>query len=490
MTARLRAALRGASLRTRIMAAAAFLVIVTSLVTGVLGVTLLRGFLLARSDTQLRDFARISQHIVNRPRRARPVAIGPHQQLPAQFLVELISAGGQAKVVGSPVHEASRPRLSPEQLRDLGSPFTVPASGASGQSWRVLVQRLPGGRRVVIGYPLGDLDGTVTELETYDALAVAVAVGLLAGLGLPLVRTSLRPLTRIQDTAAAIAGGDLSQRIDHPPANTEVGRLAGALDTMLATIEAAYRARADGEARAVRSEDRMRRFVADASHELRTPLTAVRGLSEYGLQQGEAVGQADLLRLLTLIQQESARMSRLVEDLLLLARFDAGPPLDRAPVDLASIAAQAVSQARFTHPGKPIALRAAEPVIVWADAVRVRQVIDNLVGNAVQHTPAGTAVTVTVTCTAEFGELTVADRGPGLTPEQAARVFERFYRTDRARSRASGGTGLGLSIASALTAAHDGQLSVDSAPGQGAVFRVRLPADRPAAATGSQGQLP
>jgi len=486
MTARLRAA----SLRTRIMAAAAFLVIVTSLVTGVLGVTLLRGYLLKRSDAQLHDFARISEHIVNRPRRVRPPAVGQPQQFPAQFLVELVSASGQTKVVGRPVHAASDPRLSPAQLRDLGSPFTVPASSTSGQSWRVLVQRLPGGRRVVIGYTLGDLDSTVTQLETDDALAVAVAVGLLAGLGLPLVRTSLRPLARIQDTAAAIAGGDLSQRIDHPPANTEVGRLAGALDTMLATIEAAYRARADGESRAVRSEDRMRRFVADASHELRTPLTAVRGLAEYGLQQGQAASQADLLRLLTLIQQESARMSRLVEDLLLLARFDAGPPLDRAPVDLASIAAQAVSQARFTHPGRPVNLAATAPVIVWADAVRVRQVIDNLVGNAVQHTPAGTAVTVTVTSTAEFGDLTVADRGPGLTPEQAARVFERFYRTDRARSRASGGTGLGLSIAAALTAAHDGQLSVDSEPGQGAVFRVRLPAVRQVTATRSQGQLP
>jgi two-component system OmpR family sensor kinase len=472
------------------MATAAFLVIVTSLVTGVLGVTMLRGFLLQRSDAQLHDFARISKQIVNRPPRVRPVAAGQHQQLPAQFLVELVTAGGQTKVMGGPVHATSGPRLSPAQLRDLGSPFTVPAAGAVRQSWRVLVQRLPDGRREVIAYPLGDLDSTVTQLETYDGLAVAVAVGLLAGLGLPLVRTSLRPLARIQDTAAAIAGGDLSQRIDHPPANTEVGRLAGALDTMLATIEAAYRARADGEARAVRSEDRMRRFVADASHELRTPLTAVRGVAEYGLQQGEAASQADLLRLLTLIQQESTRMSRLVEDLLLLARFDAGPPLDRAPVDLASIAAQAVSQARFTHPGKPIALRAAAPVIVWADAVRVRQVIDNLVGNAVQHTPASTAVTVTVTGTAECGELTVADRGPGLTPEQAARVFERFYRTDRARSRASGGTGLGLSIASALTAAHGGQLSVDSEPGLGAVFRVRLPVTQQAAATRSQGQLP
>ncbi|HEY2076604.1 MAG TPA: HAMP domain-containing sensor histidine kinase, partial [Streptosporangiaceae bacterium] len=274
---------------------------------------------------------------------------------------------------------------------------------------------------------------------------------------------------------AAIAAGDLSRRIDHPPANTEVGRLAGALDSMLARIEAAYLARAEGEARAVRSEDRMRRFVADASHELRTPLTSVRGLAEYGLQQGETAGTAELLRLMTLIQRESGRMGRLVDDLLLLARFDADLPLQRRPVDLASIAAEAVAQARLVNPGRRITLDAPEPVVACADGERIRQVIDNLIGNAIQHTPPRSPVLVSVCDDCGTAQITVTDRGPGMTAEQADHVFERFYRADEARSRVSGGTGLGLAIAASLTAAHGGAITVDTSPGEGASFRVRLP---------------
>jgi two-component system OmpR family sensor kinase len=219
----------------------------------------------------------------------------------------------------------------------------------------------------------------------------------------------------------------------------------------------------------------MRRFVADASHELRTPLTAVRGLAEFSLQQGEGASQAELLRLMALIQQEAGRMGRLVEDLLMLAQFDEHPPLDRQPVDLSSIAAEAVQAARLVQPGRRIILHADEPVIVRADGGRIRQVIDNLAGNALQHTPAGSPVTVTVTGRAGQAQLTVADNGPGMTADQAARVFERFYRTDGARSRARGGTGLGLSIAATLTAAHGGTITVDTEPGRGAAFHVWLP---------------
>jgi two-component system, OmpR family, sensor kinase len=489
VTGRVWAAVRGASLRTRVMAAAGILVVATSLVTGILGAALLRSYLLDRSDAQLRAFAKVALRIAERPRRQPPPG-GQRQALPTQFLVEMISPSGRTHVTGGPLHSASRPRLSAAQRSELGTPFTVPAAGAPGHYWRVLVQALPDGSREVIGYSLDDLDSTVTRLEVADALAGAIAVLLLAGIGLPLVRASLAPLARIEATAAAIAGGDLSRRIDHPPANTEVGRLAGMLDTMLGTIEAAYLARAEGEARAVRSEDRMRRFVADASHELRTPLTSVRGLAEYGLQQGGAVGSDELLRLMALIQQESSRMGRLVEDLLLLARLDAGPSLDREPVDLASIAAEAVTQARLMHPGRPITLHAPDPVVVFADRERVRQIIDNLIGNAIQHTAAGSPVRVSVTSTPECGQLSVADHGPGMRPEQAARVFERFYRADEARTRARGGTGLGLAIAASLTAAHGGHISVDTAPGRGAVFEVCLPlaaaaADAGAAARGS-----
>jgi two-component system, OmpR family, sensor kinase len=484
------ATMRGASLRTRVMAAAALLVILISAVTAVLGTTLLRSYLLSRSDSQLRDFATVASRIEQR-QQLQPDGSGRPQTLPTQFLVEVVSADGKISMAGGPLGASDRPQLSTAQLRATGTPFTAAATGSSGGSWRVLVQRLTGGGHLVIAYSLGDLDSTVTRLEVADALAGGVAIVLLAGVGLPLVRASLAPLKRIESTAAAIAGGDLSRRIDHPGGNTEVGRLADALDVMLASTEAAYLARAEGEARARRSQERMRCFIADASHELRTPLTSVRGLAEYALQQGEAASREELLRLMSLIARESGRMGRLVDDLLLLARFDEGRPLDRRPVDLASIGAEAVQRARIVAPERPITVEAAEPVIVYADAERLRQIIDNLIGNAIQHTPTGSPVTVTVTSEPGSGRLTVADRGPGMTPEQASRVFERFYRTDGARTRTSGGAGLGLAIAASLAAAHGGELTVDTQPGRGAAFCLRLPQTETfqATATESQGQL-
>jgi two-component system, OmpR family, sensor kinase len=473
-TGRRRAAVRDVSLRTRVMAAAALLVVLTSLVTAVLGTTLLRSYLLSRSDAQLRAFATVASRIAAR-QQLQPSGSARPQTLPAQFVVEVVSADGKISMTGGPLGAADGPRLSAAQLSDTGTPFTAPAAGTSGGSWRVMVQRLAGGGHLVTAYGLGDLDSTVTRLEMADALAGGIAVVLLAGVGLPLVRASLAPLRGIESTAAAIAGGDLSRRIDHPAGNTEVGRLAEALDAMLASIEAAYLARANGEARALRSQERMRRFIADASHELRTPLTSVRGLAEYGLQQGEAADREELLRLMGLIAREAGRMGRLVDDLLLLARFDAGRALERRPVDLASIAAEAVQQARIVAPGRPVTLKAAEPVIVDADPERLRQVIDNLIGNAIQHTPPGTPVAVTVTGEHGSGRLTVADRGPGMTQEQASRVFERFYRADGARTRARGGAGLGLAIAASLAAAHGGKLTVDTQPGRGAAFHLHLP---------------
>jgi two-component system OmpR family sensor kinase len=465
---------RDASLRTRVMAAAALLVVLTSLVTAVLGTTLLRSYLLSRTDSQLQGFATVAKGIVTR-QQLQPSGGSRPAGLPAQFLVEVISADGKVSMAGGPLGAADGPSLSAAQLSEAGTPFTVPAAGTAGTTWRVLVEQVSGGGHLVIATNLGDINSTVTRLEVADAIAAAAAVVLLAVIGLPLVRASLAPLRRIEMTAAAIAGGDLSRRIDLAPGNTEVGRLAGALDTMLASIEAGYLARADGESRAVRSQDRMRRFIADASHELRTPLTSVRGLAEYGLQQGDDASPEELLRLMGLVAREAGRMGRLVDDLLLLARFDAGRALDRRPVDLASIAAETVEQARLVAAGRPITLEAAEPVIVDADAERLRQVIDNLIGNAVQHTPPQTPVTVTVSVAAGTGRLTVADRGPGMTQEQASHVFDRFYRTDDARTRASGGTGLGLAIARSLTAAHGGELTVDTKPGEGAAFHLRLP---------------
>jgi signal transduction histidine kinase len=470
---RLTRALADASLRTRVMAIAAILVALTSLLTGFLGTALLRSYLYSRADAQLSHFAAVASHVLGRsPAPVRPD--GPQQALPAQFLVEVVTADGQVQHAETPLGDAG-PRLPAAQLRDEGSPFTVPAAGAPAHSWRVLAEPLSGGRHAVIAFSLDDLNNTVTRLEIADALAGVVAIAALAGIGLPLVRASLAPLSRIEVTAAAIASGDLSQRIDHPSGGTEVGRLAGALDTMIGRIEVAYRARAEGEARALRSEDRMRQFVADASHELRTPLTSVKGLAEFGLQQGSVASPDELLRLMGLIDHEASRMGRLVEDLLMLASLDSGRPLDRRHVDLASIAARAVQAARVVHPDRPIALAAEDPVIVYADEERLRQVIDNLIANAVQHTPPRSPVTVSVTSASGTGEIVVADNGPGMTAEQAAHAFERFYRTDDARARAGGGTGLGLAIAASLAAAHGGDVTVETQPGQGAAFHVRLP---------------
>ncbi len=350
------------------MATAALLVALTSLVTAILGTTLLRSYLLSRADSQLRDFATVATRIVER-QQLRP----PRQQPSADAARAVPGRGGQG---GRADHHGGRP--AGRQRTGHGCPPRSSATSESrsppalrvrretpGESW---CEQLSGGGHLVIASSLGGLDSTVTRLEIADALAAAAAIVLLAGLGLPLVRASLAPLREIESTAAAIAGGDLSRRIDHAPGNTEVGRLADALDTMLASIEAAYLARAEGEARALQSQERMRRFIADASHELRTPLTSVRGLAEYGLQQGDGAGPEELLRLMGLIVGEAGRMGRLVDDLLLLARFDAGRALERGPVDLASIAAEAVQQARIVAAGRPITLEAAEPVIVHADA--------------------------------------------------------------------------------------------------------------------------
>jgi signal transduction histidine kinase len=455
------------------MAAAAILIALTSLATGVLGATLLRGYLLGRADTQLQDFASVASRALSRSHVPAPGG-GSRHGLPTQFLVEVVSSDGRVQVAGDPLSQAAAITLSAAQLADHKVPFTVQA-GKPAQPWRVVVRPLSSGRHAVIAFSMHDLSSTVTRLELADALAGIVAVALLAAIGLPLMRTSLAPLRTIEATAAAIAAGDLSQRIDHRSGRTEVGRLASALNSMLCRIEVAYQAREEGEARALASEDRMKQFVADASHELRTPLTSLRGLAEYALQQGTEASTAELLRLMDLVRQEANRMGRLVEDLLMLAQFDLDRPLQQRPVDVASIAAAAVAAARVIQPDRPITLDAPAPVIAWADDARVRQVIDNLIGNALQHTRAQSPIAITVTRSAGNGHITVADDGPGLSAEQATHVFERFYRTDRARGRDSGGAGLGLSIAATITAAHGGDITVDTAPGQGAAFHVKLP---------------
>jgi len=353
-----------------------------------------------------------------------------------------------------------------EQGPDFVRYFNVPASSGGGR-YRVRASREPGQRGVLaIAISLRDVDGTLHRLLLIEVLVTMAVLAGLAALGLWLVRVGLRPLGAIERTAAAIAAGDLSRRVERADERTEVGRLGLALNAMLGQIESAFRAR---EA----SEQKLRRFVADASHELRTPLAAVRAYAEL-FARGAAERPDDLARSMDGISRESERMSLLVEDLLLLARLDEGRPLERQPVQLDEVVGEAVDAARAVDPGRPVEL-AAEPLVVLGDRDRLRQSIDNLLANARAHTPAAAPVHVTVTRENGNAVIEVADTGPGLGPEDLERVFERFYRSDASRSRSSGGVGLGLSIVAAVAAAHGGTAAARPGLDGGAVFRIALP---------------
>jgi len=317
---------------------------------------------------------------------------------------------------------------------------------------------------LLIAAPLRSVDVTLHRLFFIELLVTAAVLAGLTALGLWVVRLGLRPLREIEATAEAIAAGDLSQRIDHAEPRTEVGRLGLSLNAMLGQIETAFNARAASEAR-------LRRFIADASHELRTPLAAVRAYSEL-FNRGASTHPDDLARSMAGIERESQRMGVLVDDLLLLARLDEGRPLEREPVRLDAIAREAVETARAVDPERRLDLDAA-PAQVLGDHDRLRQVLDNLLANVRAHTPAGTAARVSVRRDAGDAVLEVHDEGPGLSQDDLDRVFERFYRADTSRARASGGTGLGLSIVAAVVEALSGSVTVDSE--RGTTFTIRLP---------------
>jgi two-component system, OmpR family, sensor kinase len=291
------------------------------------------------------------------------------------------------------------------------------------------------------------------------------------------VRVGLRPLTQIETTAEAIAAGELDQRVPGDTAHTEIGNLARTLNAMLTQIQGAFAARDATEAELRASEARLRRFVADASHELRTPVAAVSAYAEL-FQLGASARPEDLDRVMTGIRTETARMGALVEELLLLARLDEGRALDLHPVELVSLAAEAVHAARTISDTRPIRLDAIEPVEVTGDATRLRQVLDNLLANVRAHTPPGTATTVTVERHGTDAVITVADNGPGLAATDAQHVFERFYRADPSRSRDHGGSGLGLAIVAAIANAHHGTVSAAPNPTGGATFTMTLPTAR------------
>ena len=345
--------------------------------------------------------------------------------------------------------------------RASASPPCPAASGSARYRVRASEEAQFPGYVLLIAQPLRTEDSTLHRLLLIEVLVTAVVLAALAALALWIIRISLRPLRRIEQTAAAITAGDLSRRVECADPQTEVGRVGSALNTMLDRIEA--------------SDRRLRRFIADASHELRTPLAAVRAYSEL-FGRGAAARPADLERSMSGITRETERMSLLVDDLLLLTRLDEGRPLEQKPVDLAAVVREAVDAARVVEPGRPLEV-SVEPATVTGDEARLRQVLDNLLANARTHTPAGTPVSVELRQVDSRARAEVADHGPGLTEEQAARVFERFYRADSSRARASGGAGLGLSIVAAVVEAHGGTAEARPTPGGGATFAITLPLD-------------
>jgi two-component system, OmpR family, sensor kinase len=473
-------------LQVKLIVAVLALVAVALSLIGLASVTAVNGLLVGRLDDELQQEARRS---AGRPPPSlqRP---GPHQGPRSPYLVQYRDAEGglDLELSNELLQEGQEPPRVPDDAAwfeaNAGKTATVPAASGDGR-WRLAVQPLRDGGSVVVAASLDGIDSTTRQLRLIDLVVSVVVLGVLAGVGAVIVRASLRPLVEIEQTARAIAAGDLARRVPDRDPRTEVGRLGRALNTMLAQIESAFGARAASEASARRSEDRMRRFVADASHELRTPLTTIRGFAEL-YRQGGSRDPAELDRLMRRIEDQAARMGLLVDDLLLLARLDQQRPLERRPVDLLALAADAVQDARAVAPDRQIELLLGgehgdrrPALVVLGDGQRLRQVLANLVGNALTHTPAGSPVEVRVGASTLDGRpgaaVEVVDHGPGLAPEQAERVFERFYRADPARSRAAGGTGLGLSIVAALVAVHGGTVQVDSDPGRGARFRLVLP---------------
>jgi two-component system, OmpR family, sensor kinase len=353
------------------------------------------------------------------------------------------------------------------RLRAVPAAQVAASLGGAAVCGRPPPAQSPPGQRIVIAISTVDVNSTVSRLDRLELMIGLIVVVIAGGLAWALVWFELRPLRRIEDTAAAIAAGDLSQRVDVREPGTEIGRLGESLNAMLVQIERAFE-----ERRA--SESRLRRFVADAGHELRTPLTSVRGYAEL-YRRGASDRPEDMAMIMARIESEAERMGVLVEDLLLLAKLDQGRPLERHPVELSRLATEMATDQRMLHPSWPVELRITPGIEVVGDELRLRQAIGNLLANTRAHTPPGTRTGFSVEARDGMAVVEVADDGPGVPDEVMGRVFERFFRADPSRSRASGGSGLGLSIVAAIAEAHGGSVEVESPPAGGAVFRILLP---------------
>jgi two-component system OmpR family sensor kinase len=460
------------TLRTRLVLALVALTLIGLSVAGFVTYRQQQRFLYKRIDQQLVDASRPIYFSLaagcGQPREG--LAFGTYGEL---------RDGSGERLLGCTVGERGKRALTPPDLPtvllDNRDRYFSAHAPNSGTHYRVYVtpdfpaDAFGDVRLLVVAIPLTDVDQTLHHLLFIELLVAGCVLGALAILAWWVVQMGLRPLQKMGETAGAIAAGDLSRRVEPADDLTEVGRLGLALNSMLGQIEHAFAERTASEAR-------LRRFVADASHELRTPLTSIRGYAEL-FRRGANARPDDLAKAMQRIEEAAARMGVLVEDLLLLARLDQGRPLEYESVDLTRVAGAAVDDLRVTSPERIVQFESNGAVVVNGDEHRLRQVLANLLENARTHTPPSTPIEVRVGVDGDDALIEVRDEGPGMSEQEAAHAFERFWRADPSRARESGGAGLGLAIVSAITVAHGGTAEVVTAPGEGATFRIRIPRD-------------
>lgn len=481
------------SLRSRISLGVVLLTAFGFLASGIVAQNALKSYLTTQIDHELEAItggtlprilrAGIAQESFESHRDGRddhddgvPAAKAPDsplQRIPTTTSLTVLDASGNiVGGLGGDLNKASisdyvRGLLPSEVAKHGDEPFTIEAAGAD---FRAVARTLPkNAGTVVAAQSLDELEKTISRLGYLFFIISLVLLILMALAARTVVSVGLRPLKTAEDTAEEIASGNLSARMPEASPNTEVGRLVSTFNTMLSRIEESFAAR-------TKSEDKLRRFVADASHELRTPLTAIRGFSEL-YRQGAVKGEEDTKQLLSRIEGESKRMSSLVEDLLLLARVDQSRALRSEAVDIVKVVSEATASAQVSGPNHPITLIAPNAeVFMLGDEVRIHQVVANLLANARSHTPDGTPIAVMITSNDDEVSVSVADQGPGMSEEDQKRIFERFYRADSSRARSGeDGTGLGLSIVEAVMQAHGGSVSVESELGKGSKFTLTFP---------------
>ena len=468
-----------ASLRNRLTIGVLVLSAIGFVGAGVGSQALLRNYLIHQVDDQLLsvvggtadrlDQAGIAREENDDDRPAR--SLTPLNRVPTSISVTVLDPFGN--LIGGIGGDLNSNQITdyvkgllPGQVAAYGSrPFTIEAPGAD---FRVATTVLPSSLgSVIVAQSLAEFDKTTRQIGTVFLVIGSLVLLFIAFASRQVIKVGMRPLEKIEETAEQIAAGDLSARLENFDPDTEVGRLSTSLNTMLSRIEESFEAR-------MQSEDKLRRFVADASHELRTPLTAIRGFAELHRQGAVPEGEKTH-ELIARIEKESMRMGYLVEDLLMLARMDQSRELVISDVNLSELVQEAVTSAQAAGPDHVITTNISAGVVTKGDADKIYQVVTNLLANARAHTPAGTTITVSAFSDGADSFITVADNGPGLSAEDQARIFERFYRVDASRQRNSkDGSGLGLSIVDAVMRAHGGDVSVESELGKGAAFTLRV----------------